>query len=53
MADGEIFNTITNGKNTMMSYRGNVPGGGPVGDNCLRARFASAARTPPAAMFPR
>jgi mono/diheme cytochrome c family protein len=25
MADGEIFNTITNGKNTMMSYGGNVP----------------------------
>ncbi len=24
MADGEIFNTITNGKNTMMSYGGNV-----------------------------
>jgi len=25
MADGEIFNTITNGKNTMMSYGPNVP----------------------------
>ena len=25
MADGEIFNTITNGKNTMISYGGNVP----------------------------
>jgi mono/diheme cytochrome c family protein len=25
MADGEIFNTITNGKNTMMSYGGNAP----------------------------
>lgn len=25
MADGEIFNTITHGKNTMMSYGGNVP----------------------------
>ena len=25
MADGEIFSTITNGKNTMMSYGGNVP----------------------------
>ena len=25
MSDGEIFNTITNGKNTMMSYGGNVP----------------------------
>ena len=25
MADGEIFNTITNGKNTMMSYGGNLP----------------------------
>src|SRR5438552_2973044 len=25
MADGEIFNTVTNGKNTMMSYGGNVP----------------------------
>jgi mono/diheme cytochrome c family protein len=25
MADGEVFNTITNGKNTMMSYGGNVP----------------------------
>src|SRR5438046_8210779 len=25
MADSEIFNTITNGKNTMMSYGGNVP----------------------------
>lgn len=24
MADGEIFNTVTNGKNTMMSYGGNV-----------------------------
>ncbi len=24
MADGEIFDTITNGKNTMMSYGGNV-----------------------------
>src|SRR3981081_1037432 len=25
MADGEIFNTITNGKNTMMAYGPNVP----------------------------
>ncbi|MEO5721319.1 MAG: cytochrome c [Chthoniobacterales bacterium] len=25
MADGEIFDTITHGKNTMMSYGGNVP----------------------------
>jgi len=25
MSDGEIFNTITFGKNTMMSYGGNVP----------------------------
>ncbi|MDQ2866871.1 MAG: cytochrome c [Verrucomicrobiota bacterium] len=25
MPDGEIFNTITHGKNTMMSYGGNVP----------------------------
>ncbi len=24
MSDGEIFDTITNGKNTMMSYGGNV-----------------------------
>ncbi|HEY2614315.1 MAG TPA: cytochrome c [Chthoniobacterales bacterium] len=27
MADGEIFNTITNGKNTMMAYGPNVPVG--------------------------
>jgi mono/diheme cytochrome c family protein len=25
MADGEIFNTITNGKNTMMAYGPNIP----------------------------
>lgn len=25
MADGEIFNTITNGKNTMLGYGGNIP----------------------------
>jgi hypothetical protein len=25
MADGEIFNTVTNGKNTMMAYGPNVP----------------------------
>jgi mono/diheme cytochrome c family protein len=25
MADGEIFNTISNGKNTMMPYAGNIP----------------------------
>jgi mono/diheme cytochrome c family protein len=27
MADGEIFNTITNGKNTMMAYGPNIPVG--------------------------
>ena len=41
MADGEIFNTITNGKNTMMPYGGNVPVSGPVGDYCLRACLAT------------
>jgi mono/diheme cytochrome c family protein len=25
MADGEIFNTVTNGKNTMMAYGPNLP----------------------------
>jgi mono/diheme cytochrome c family protein len=25
MSDGEIFNTITNGKNTMMAYGPNIP----------------------------
>jgi len=52
MADGEIFNTITNGKNTMMSYGGNVP----VADRWAiiaylralqRSQRASAADVPP------
>jgi mono/diheme cytochrome c family protein len=52
MADGEIFNTITNGKNTMMSYGGNVP----VGDRWAiiaylralqRSQNAGAADVPP------
>jgi mono/diheme cytochrome c family protein len=52
MADGEIFDTITHGKNTMMSYGGNVP----VGDRWAiiaylralqRSQNATAADVPP------
>ena len=41
MADGEIFNTITNGKNTMMAYGPNVTVTRSLGDHCLSARVAT------------
>ena len=41
MADGEIFNTITNGKNTMMAYGPNVIVAGSLGDHLLSARAAA------------
>ena len=44
MADGEIFNTITHGKNTMLGLRPNVTGGRPLGDHRLHARAADAAQ---------
>ena len=41
MSDGEIFNTITNGKNTMMAYGPNIDGRRSLGDYCLLARAAA------------
>ena len=41
MADGEIFNTITNGKNTMMAYGPNVAVADRWAIICLSARVAT------------
>ncbi len=41
MADGEIFNTITHGKNTMMAYGPRVTVHGSLGDHLLPARPAT------------
>ena len=43
MADGEIFNTITNGHNTMLGYGANVDRARPLGDHHLHPRAATLA----------
>ena len=45
MADGEIFNTITHGKNTMMAYGPNVTVARSLGDHLLICARCNAART--------
>ena len=41
MADGEIFNTITHGKNTMMAYGPNVTVDRSLGDHRVSPRVAT------------
>ncbi len=41
MPDGEIFNTITYGKNLMGAYGAECDGGGSLGHHFLRARLAT------------
>ena len=40
MTDGEIFNTVTHGKNLMGAYGPMVPVRGPLGHHRLSARVA-------------
>ena len=43
IAEGEIFNTITNGKNTMLPYADKARARGPLGGRRLRPRPAARA----------
>jgi hypothetical protein len=47
MADGEIFNTITNGKNTMLALWTECHSSGSVGPLSRMFVRCSAAKTPP------